>query len=127
MFSLNDLLGQQGGNQALGQLSQSVGADQSSVNSAVQMALPMIMGALSQNASQPGGADQIIDALQNDHDGSILNDTGNVVASAQQADGGGILGHILGQKQTMAAQQISQNTGLDSGQVAQIMLTLAPM
>ena len=127
MFSLQDLLGQEGGDQALNQISQSVGADHSSVNSAVQMALPMIIGALSQNASQPEGAESLSNALQTNHDGSILDNIGSIVASAQSADGGGILGHILGQKQTAAAEQISQKTGLNTGQVAQILLTLAPI
>jgi hypothetical protein len=127
MFSLQDLLGQQGGDQALDQMSQSVGADQSMVSSAVQMALPMIIGAMSKNAQQPGGAESLSNALQTDHDGSLLDNIGGIVAAAQQADGGGILGHILGQKQSVAAEQISQNTGLNTGQVAQILLTLAPI
>ena len=127
MFSLQDLLGQEGGDQALNQISQSVGADQSTVNSAVQMALPMIVSALSKNTAQPDGAESLSNALQTNHDGSILDNIGGIVASAQQADGGGILGHILGQKQTAAAEQISQNTGLNSGQTAQILLTLAPI
>ncbi len=126
MFSLQELLGQENGNQALDQISQSVGAEPTAVNSAVQMALPMIIGALSQNASQPQGAESLSTALQ-DHDGSILDNIGGLVASAQQSDGGGILGHILGQKQAVAAEQISQQTGLDTGQVARILLTLAPL
>ena len=127
MFSLQELLGQENGQQAVEQISQSVGADSSMVNSAVQMALPMIIGALSQNASQPQGAEALSNALQNDHDGSILDNIGGLITGAQQADGGGILGHILGQKQTAAADQISQQTGLNSGQVMQILLMLAPI
>ncbi len=127
MFSLQELLGQEGGDQTVNQISQSVGAEPSAVNSAIQLALPMLTSALSQNASQPGGAESLSNALQTNHDGSILDNIGSIVASAQQADGGGILGHILGQKQSAAAEQISQNTGLNSGQVAQIMLTLAPI
>lgn len=126
MFSLQEILGQENGNQALDQISQSVGAEPTAVNSAVQMALPMIIGALSQNASQPQGAESLSTALQ-DHDGSILDNIGGLVASAQQSDGGGILGHILGQKQAVAAEQISRQTGLDTGQVARILLTLAPL
>jgi hypothetical protein len=127
MFSLQDILGQEGGDQAVGQISQSVGADPGLVNAAIQMGLPMIMGSLSQNAAQPDGAASLSNALQTNHDGSILDNIGSIVANAQQADGGGILGHILGQKQTAAAEQISQNTGLSSGQVAQILITLAPI
>ena len=127
MFSLQDLLGQEGGDQALDQISQNVGAEPGMVNSAVQMALPMIMGALSQNAAQPDGAQSLSNTLQANHDGSILDNIGGIVTAAQSADGSGILGHIFGQKQSAAAEQISQNTGLNSGQVAQIMLTLAPI
>jgi hypothetical protein len=127
MFSLQELLGQENGDQALGQISQSVGADQSAVSSAVQMALPMIIGALSQNAAQPSGAESLSNALQTDHDGSLLNNIGGIVAAAQAVNGSGILGHILGQKQDAAAQQIGQSSGLSSGQVMQIMMTLAPI
>ncbi len=127
MFSLQDLLGQENGQQAVDQISQNVGAEPSMVNSAVQMALPMIIGALSQNASQPGGAESLSNALQKDHDGSILDNIGGLISGAQQADGGGILGHILGQKQGAAADQISQHTGLNAGQVAQILMMLAPI
>lgn len=127
MFSLQDLLGQQNGEQAVDQISQSVGADNSAVNSAIQMALPMIMGALAQNTAQPGGAESLSNALQNDHDGSILDNIGGIAAIAQAANGSGILGHILGQKQQAATEQISQNSGLNSGQVMQVLLMLAPI
>src|SRR5688572_21031111 len=106
MFSLQDLLGQQQGTEALNQISQTVGADPSSVNTAVQSALPAILGGLAGNASTPEGAQSLDTALTNDHDGSVLNDLGglgNMIFDAReaappprQADAGGILGHILG-------------------------------
>ena len=40
MFSLQDLLGQQQGSEAVGQISQQVGAEPSAVNSAIAAALP---------------------------------------------------------------------------------------
>ena len=44
MFSLQDLLGQQQGNEALQEISSNVGAEPSAVNSAIQAALPTILG-----------------------------------------------------------------------------------
>lgn len=45
----------------------------------------------------------------------------------RQADAGGILGHILGGSQGQVAQEVSNKTGLGIGQVAQILMFLAPI
>ncbi len=142
MFSLQDLLGHEEGTQAVDQISQQVGAEPSLVNSAIQMALPAILGGLANNASTPQGAESLNNALEQDHSGGggILDSLGGLgglgsLASAvlgggqpsRQTDGGGILGHIFGNNQGQVAQQVSNNTGLGMGQVAQIMMMLAPM
>jgi hypothetical protein len=138
MLSLQDLLGEQQGEQAVEQISQSVGADSSAVNSAIQMALPAILGGLAKNAATPQGAESLNQALEQDHDGSILNNLGGLGSlifgqGAQQAnqspqiDAGGILGHIFGNRQGQVAEQVSQNTGLNTGQTAQILMLLAPI
>ncbi len=129
MFSLEDLLGQQQGNQAVEQISQSLGANSAVTSSAIQMALPMILGALAKNAQQPEEAEALSNTLQKNHDGGILDNLGGFLGSNQQAndDGLGILGHIFGNKQGAVAQQVSQNSGLDVGQVAQLLITLAPI
>lgn len=138
MTSLQDLLGGEAGDQAVNQISQSVGADSSLVNSAIQMALPSLIGGLANNASTPEGAESLNNALDQNHsDGGVLNDLsglagmifggGQAAAPAPQADGGGILGHILGSSQGQVAQDVSQKTGLGVGQVAQILMFLAPI
>jgi hypothetical protein len=129
MFSLEDLLGKKQGNQTVEQISQSLGANPTETNNAIQMALPMILGALAKNAQQQQGAEQLSNALQRDHDGGILDNLGGFLGNNQQAnaDGLGILGHIFGNRQGAVAQQVSQNSGLDIGQVAQLMITLAPI
>lgn len=137
MLSLQDLLGQDQGNNAVGEISQTVGADSSLVNSAIQMALPAILGGLANNASTPEGAQSLDNALTRDHDGSILGNLGGLgslifgqqqqAAPPPQLNAGGILGHILGTNQGQVVQQVSNNTGLNMGQVAQILMMLAPI
>lgn len=135
MFSLQDLLGQQQGNEALEQISGQVGAEPSLVNTAIQAALPAILGGLANNAASPQGAESLDAALTNDHDGSILGNLGNLgslildqsTPTPRQADAGGILGHILGGSQGQVAQEVSQKSGLGMGQVAQILMMLAPI
>lgn len=131
MFSLEDLLGQQQGGNALGQISNLLGADQSATSSAIQLALPMILNGLASNASTPEGAQSLDNALSTDHDGSLLDNLGSLLGGqapqSRQTDGGGILGHIFGQQQGHVAEQISNNSGLNLGQVAQLLITLAPI
>lgn len=134
MFSLEDLLGQQQGSQAVDQISQQVGAQPSLVNSAIQMALPAILGGLANNASTPQGAESLNNALERDHSGGgilgNLGGLGSLIFGGQQTpqtNAGGILGHILGGSQGQVAQQVSNQTGLNTGQVAQILMMLAPI
>src|SRR5215468_538918 len=126
MFTLDDLLGQQRGGEALQQISQTVGADPGAVDTAIQAALPTILNQLANNASSPEGAESLNNALDRDHDGSLLDNIGSLgslifgnQAVSPQTDGGGILGHIFGSNQGAVAQQIGNHTGLDAGQVAQ--------
>lgn len=127
MFSLQDLLGQQKGNDAVNQISQMLGANHTATTAAIQMALPMILSGLAKNAAQPQGAQSLNNALETNHDGGILNNLNGYLNAPDPNEGIGILGHIFGQKQGAAAQQVSQNSGLDLGQVAQLMITLAPI
>jgi len=137
MFSLEDLLGQEQGSAAVSQISQQVGTEPSAVSSVVQAALPAILGGLANNASTSDGAQSLNNALEQHHDGGILDNLGGLgsmifggqVAAAPppQADGGGILGHIFGNSQGQVAQQVSTQTGVGAGQVAQILMMLAPI
>jgi hypothetical protein len=135
MFSLQDLLGQQQGSQAVDQISQNLGADNSAVSSAIQMALPVILSGLANNAQQPQGAENLNNALDKDHNGGLLDNLmgylGGGIPQPQQADrqtnGAGILGHIFGNNQGQVAQEVSNKTGLNTSQVAQLLITLAPI
>ena len=137
MFSLQDLLGQQQGTEAVEQISQNVGAEPSLVNTAIQAALPMILSGLANNAATPEGAESLNGALEKDHDGSLLGNLGGLgslifggqqaAPPPRQADAGGILGHIFGSNQGQVAQEVSNQSGLGVGQVAQILMMLAPI
>ena len=134
MSSLQDLLGAQQGNEAIQEISNNVGAEPSAVNSAIQAALPMILGSLANNAATPQGAESLNNALEQDHTGGILDNLGGLgsmifgeSATPREADGGGILGHVLGNNQGQVVQEATNRSGLDAGQVAQILMMLAPI
>ena len=137
MFSLQDLLGSEQGNQAVDQISQNVGADSSLVNVAIQAALPALINGLASNASSPAGAESLNTALEQDHDGSVLDNLGGLAgtifgggqtaSSPPAMNGGGILGHILGDKQDVVAEEVSQKSGISMSQVIQILMFIAPI
>ncbi|MCC4587260.1 DUF937 domain-containing protein [Xanthomonas sp. NCPPB 1067] len=100
--------------------------------SAVQTALPLLMGALGRNSQQAGGSDALLGALQRDHAGSP--DIGSLVgsllggtANGAQADGAGIVGHLFGAKAPQAAAGLGQVTGLQADKASQLLQLLAPI
>lgn len=121
------------------QMAQQLGTDPSQVQSAVGAALPMLLGALGQNAAQPQGADALMNALQSDHASAMpqglggLGDLlGSVLGGAGGQAGGGlgggaaILGHIFGDNQQRAESGLGQATGLGSNSGALLQM-LAPI
>jgi len=127
-MSLLDTIQQQLGPDAVQQLSRRIGADPGTTGNAVDAALPLLVAALSRQASDPARAAQLANAVEQDHDGSLLdNMSGFLGGSGAPAGGNGILGHILGQRRGAVEQGIGQTTGLDTSKVAQLLPMLAPI
>ena len=97
----------------------------------LSMALPVLMTAMKRNASTPEGAQGLLSAITNQHDGSILSNLSGLfsggVDESVTADGGKILGHVLGSKQSNVEQAISLKSGIDASSVAQILKVAAPI
>ncbi|HEL2978306.1 TPA: DUF937 domain-containing protein [Stenotrophomonas maltophilia] len=114
----------------LQQVSQQLGISDTQASGAIGAALPLLMGALGNNASQPQGAQALLGALQNNHSGL---DLGNVIGSVlgggggAASDGAGILGHIFGGSQQKVETGLAQATQLDSGRTSQLLQILAPI
>lgn len=135
-MDLMQLLQGQLSDDLLGQMSNQIGADKQQTAVAANGVFATLLGGLANNASSEGGLASLGAALDRDHDGSILDDLMGMVGGMMQNDqqtsssalnGSGILGHILGDRQEVAAQQISQNSGLNMSQVMKLMPILAPI
>jgi hypothetical protein len=109
------------------------GANPDQTKSAASSAIDLIMGALAKNASTQEGSSALANALERDHDGSILDDFIGMATGASKPknekmlDGSGILKHILGGKQTGAVDMITKNSGLDSSSAGSLLSMLAPL
>ncbi len=73
MNALTQVITQQLAGGAVSTIAQRFGISETTANTAVQMAVPLILSALARNASQPGGAESLHEAINNDHDGSIFD------------------------------------------------------
>ncbi|AKA36274.1 DUF937 domain-containing protein [Flagellimonas lutaonensis] len=131
MSGLLDLLNSPIGKQLINGTAQQTGQPEDKTAQVLSMALPVLMAAMKRNASTPGGAQGLYNALNSKHDGSILDNLGDLFSGGVNKevveDGEGILGHILGPKKPQLENALSSRTGLDSGSVAQILKIAAPI
>jgi hypothetical protein len=107
-------------------LANPIGAQPDRTQQAIQAALPILFGALARNAAQPEGAQALHRAIEDDHSALDLADVLGSV-SAGGGDGKAILRHVLGPRQSAAAEGVSQASGLGRGQALQLLTMLAPL
>jgi len=131
MAGILDLLNSDLGKTIISGVSGSTGTDQNKTSSVLTMALPVLMKAMERNAASPQGAEGLMNALSNKHDGSILDNLGGLfgggVDDNVKTDGDKILGHVLGQKRQGVEQIIGQKAGIDAGSVDNILKVAAPI
>jgi len=126
-MSMIDMLQQRLGGEAVKQISARLGTDPGTTQSAIAAALPMLVGALARNAQDPGKAGALSNALSRDHDGSVLDDVAGYLNRNDDADGDGILGHVLGGKQQSVQTGLGQVAGIDPGKAGMLLSMLAPL
>lgn len=122
-----DTVGQQLGGSTLTQISQQLGTDENTAAKAVSVALPLLLGGLSRNASTPEGAAALDQALTRDHDGSLLDAPHQAVSNPNAFNASGILGHIFGQRQAPVQQGVAKASGIDLQSAGKVMMILAPI
>ena len=127
MPSIYDSITQELGGANLTQLSQQIGADEATTQQAIQAALPMLLGGMARNASNPAGADALSSALNNHADGGVLGNISGLLGNPQSGGGAGILGHIFGNKRDAVEQGVGNATGLDKPQMSKLLMVLAPI
>ena len=127
MNAITQIITQQLGRGAVSSIAQRLGVSEATANTAVQLAVPLIVAALARNAARPDGAQQLHQAINNDHDGSIFNNVMGYLSDPQEANGAGILGHVFGGQQASIESNLAQATGMDSSSAGGLLETLAPL
>ena len=131
MSGLLDLLNSPMGKELISGVAGQTAQPENKTADVLSMAMPLLLGAMKKNVSTPQGAEGLMSALSQKHDGSILNDLGGLfgggVDESVKQDGAGILGHVFGNKQPQVENALSQKSGLDAGSIAEILKIAAPI
>ena len=128
--TLIDELNRQLSDDRVRRISDRIGADPNRTRTGIDEALPVLLGALGAEAQDPDAAPGLRRALTEDHNGALLDQLddyldGNV--SGRQADGSGILDHVLGDRRPDAERALSAKSGLDLQSIGPLLATLAPI
>ena len=134
MSSLTQGLAAQLAGAPVEEIAQQLGVSPSQAQGAIATALPLLMGALGNNAREPDGAQALHSALQDHAGGDIASVLGGVLGGAMGGASGGsndtlgrMLGHIFGGQQQEATQGLGQANGLGGDKTRMLLRILAPI
>lgn len=124
-MSLLDLITGNTGNQLAIQAENKFGVSKGQVIALLAVAAPLIISYLKNKSQDAKEAEALNQALEKDHDGSILNNLS--AAEARQNEGSSILNHIFGNNKASVENQLAQNTGISMDKIGPLLGMLAPV
>ena len=117
-MSLLDLITGNTGNQVAEQAENKMGISKSQIIALLAVAAPLVISYLRNKSKNAADAEALNNALDKDHDGSILNDPSQ--ALNRQDEGGSILNHVFGSDKQNVENQLSQSTGISMDKIGGI-------
>jgi hypothetical protein len=146
-MNLVDLVQQQLGPNGTQQIASQIGADPGTTSTAIQAALPMLLGGMAGAARQPDGASAIsgflgqggggggglggmLGGLLGAGGGGLGGALGGMLGGGAGGTGGGLggmLGSVLGGQQGAVQDGVQQASGLNGDQTKRLLMVLAPI
>lgn len=125
-MNLIELITGNAGNQVASQAENKFGISKNQIIALLAVAAPLVISYLRKKSQEdPNEAEALNNALDKDHDGSILDNPAQVESRLQE--GGSILDHIFGGQKAQVENQLSQNTGISMDKIGPILAMLAPL
>ena len=125
-MNLFDLITGNAGNQVASQAENKFGISKNQIIALLAVAAPLVISYLRKKSQEdPNEAEALNNALDKDHDGSILDNPAQVESRLQE--GGSILDHIFGGQKGQVENQLSQNTGISMDKIGPVLAMLAPL
>jgi hypothetical protein len=127
MDALTQMITQQLAGGAASKMAQRLGISETTARTAVSLAVPLILAALARNAARPEGAQNLHQAVTEDHDGSILDNLTGYLGNPETENGAGILRHALGGQRPVVESNLAQATGIDPNSAGSLLEMMAPL
>lgn len=131
MAGILDILNSDTGRKIVEGTSRQTGEPVDKTSQVLTMALPILMHAMRKNASSSQGAESLMGTLNDRHDGSILDNLEGLfnggVDRSLTTDGNKILSHVLGSKKPVVENALSEKSGINANNIAQILQIAAPI
>lgn len=124
-MSLIDLLTGNTGNQVAEKAENKFGVSKTQILALLAVAAPLVISYLRNKSKDANEAEALNNALDKDHDGSILDDPSQ--ADARQDEGNSILSHIFGSDKGAVENNLSQTSGISIDKIGPILAMLAPV
>ncbi len=124
-MSLLDLISGLATSPAAEQTENKFGISKSQMIALAAVAAPLIISYLKNKSQDANEAEALNNALDRDHDGSILDNPGQAIE--REAEGSSILDHIFGGQKAQVENSLSQNTGISMDKIGPLLSILAPI
>ena len=124
-MNLIDLLTGNSSNQVAEQAENKFGISKNQIIALLAVAAPLVISYLRNKSQDANEAEALNNALDKDHDGSILDNPSQAIE--RESEGNSILDHIFGSNKTNVENQHSANTGISMDKIGPILAMLAPV
>ena len=124
-MGLLDLLTGNAGNQVAESAENKFGVSKNQIIALLAVAAPLVISYLRNKSQDSNEAESLNNALDRDHDGSILDNPSQV--EERQQEGGSILDHIFGQQKNTVENSLTEQTGISMNKLGPILAMLAPL
>jgi hypothetical protein len=91
------------------------------------MSMPLVLGAMANHASTPGGTEMLTKTLAQAGTSNPMDNMSGLIANPAAAGGSGIVNTLLGSQMGTIQNAISQKTGLPPAAVSQVMAIAVPL
>ena len=109
---------------AISALSGKTGLSSSALKKLLPLAIPLLLRYMTNNASSQSGATSLLGALTQH---ALGRSAAEMLAEADEEDGGKIVKHILGDDDKKVVQSLSAETGMSTGEVTRGLSGMAPL
>ena len=108
---------------SLGSLSNNTGVQKPQLSKLLILALPLILKYMTSNTQSQSGLSSLFGALAGHQNRGTVEDQ---ITNTDVEDGQKILGHIFGNDQNQVVDDLSKESGVDAGDVMNVLGTIAP-